>query len=365
VEDLKMTTYANDSSAAAFYLFDYGEAYVASNASGLVLNFERHFRIKILKTEGLEYANLAVGLWRNGSSEEKVTSLKAVTYNLENGSMVESKMSKEGVFKEKVNKNMVLQKFTLPNVKVGSVIECSYTVVSEYYWRFPNWRFQYKIPVQHSEYWSLIPEFFIFEKYMQGYVAPTSYEVKRMNSTDFNVDGHHWIIKNVPAFKEELFMTSESDYMAKVNFAISYVNVPGRPVLEIMGSWKKLNDELLEDESFGKVITGSNFLKKKVDELTAGMTDQQQKVAVIHDYVKQNMEWDGFEDIYPDNLKDAMELKKGSSADINLMLASMLEKAGIPVEAVLLSTRDHGFVRQSYPMQQQFNLCYLSGPNRG
>jgi hypothetical protein len=49
------------------------------------------------------------------------------------------------------------------------------------------------------------------------------------------------------------------------------------------------------------------------------------------------------------------EKKKGTTGDINLALASMLEKAGFLVDMVLLSTRDHGFIRQEYPMAKQFN----------
>jgi hypothetical protein len=50
-----------------------------------------------------------------------------------------------------------------------------------------------------------------------------------------------------------------------------------------------------------------------------------------------------------------LEEKKGSSAEINLLLGSMLEKAGFQVKPVLLSTRDHGFVREAVPISSQFN----------
>ncbi len=122
-----------------------------------------------------------------------------------------------------------------------------------------------------------------------------------------------------------------------------------------MGTWLKLNTRLLESESFGKAITGSGFLKKKVEELTAGVTDPIKKVEIIYNYIKQTIEWDGTQDKYVDNLKKVMDDKKGTAADINIILASMLEKVNIPVDMVLLSTRDHGFVREQYPMEEQFN----------
>jgi hypothetical protein len=80
-----------------------------------------------------------------------------------------------------------------------------------------------------------------------------------------------------------------------------------------------------------------------------------EKLTAIHNYVKNNIEWDGYRDFYAANLKKIMDQKKGSSGDINLLLASMLEKAGFQVDMVLLSTRDHGFVREQFPMVRQFN----------
>ena len=355
LEDLKMRVYAKDTSASAVILTDYGEAYVNVTSLQASLQFERHVRIKILTNDGLAWADVGIPLYHSGSSEERVIKLKASTYNLENGKIVASEMAKDGIFKEKFNRDFKLQKFSLPNVKVGSVIEYSYTISSEFITNFPNWQFQYDIPVRWSEYWARFPEFFIFEKYMQGYIPTTSYEVKNQHNGDFQVQAHHWISKDVPAFKKEPFMTCEDDYVSKINFALSHISFPGQPVQEIMGTWSKLNTLLLESESFGKAVTGSGFLKKKAEELTVGKTDPQQKVEAIYNYVKETLEWDGTEDKYVDNLKKVIEDKKGTAADINIILASMLEKVDIPVDMVLLSTRDHGFVRTPYPMAEQFN----------
>src|SRR5688572_31504277 len=174
--DMTMTVYDKDSSASAVILSDYGEAYVDLNGATATMTFERHTRIKILKKDGLKWADASIPLYHAGSTEEKVAGLKAVTYNLENGKIVESKMSKESVFKEKFNRNVNLQKFTLPNVKEGAVIEYSYKLISEFFTNFPNWEFQSTIPTRHSEYWAMIHNYFTYLKYMQGYVPATSYE---------------------------------------------------------------------------------------------------------------------------------------------------------------------------------------------
>lgn len=355
LDDLKMTTYLSDTSASAVILADYGEAYLTINSNYATMHFERHVRIKILKKEGLSWADAEILLYNGGSSEERVTKSKATTYTLENGRVVKTEMDKEGVFKEKFNKRFNVQKFTMPNVKEGSVIEYSYTILSPYVYNFPNWQFQYNIPVRWSEYWAKLPDFFTFEKYMQGYISPTKYEVKKESASGYTISGHHWIIQDVPAFKEEPFITTEEDYLSKMNFALAYINFPGQPTEEIMGTWSKLNANLLEDEDFGKIITGSGFLKKKAEELTAGLTTPADKMKAIYAYVQQTLEWDGTKDIYADQLKKVFEVKKGTAADINLALAALLDRAGLTVDPVLLSTRDHGFIREQYPMSRQFN----------
>jgi len=91
------------------------------------------------------------------------------------------------------------------------------------------------------------------------------------------------------------------------------------------------------------------------------MTDPLPKIVALSNYIKQNFEWDGTDDYLADPLKKVFEKKKGTSGDLNILLGSMLNKAGFDVDMVLLSTRDHGFIRQSYPMERQFNytVCVI------
>src|SRR5690606_14284376 len=150
-------------------------------------------------------------------------------------------MSKGSIFEEKFNKNVDLYKFALEDVKVGSIIEYSYKVHSEFFFRFPSWQFQEKIPVLWSEYRADIPEFFMYEKYMQGYVMANIAENERVNSSDFSYNAHRWVAKDVPAFKNEPFMTCEDDYISRINFALSHYKLSG-VVHDVMGSWEKLRE---------------------------------------------------------------------------------------------------------------------------
>ncbi len=350
-----MKQYDKDTTAAAVVLADFGHAYITVTSVSATLQFEHHVRIKILKKEGLSWANAGIRLFHNGSDEERIANLKGASYTLEGGTLVETKMEKGNTFKEKINRYFNNTKFTIPNAKVGSVIEYVYTVHSDFLTNFPNWQFQRSIPTRHSEYYATFPDLFTFKQYMQGYISVNDYEVTDKNSPNLPAKMHHWLVKDVPAFKAEPFMTCEEDYVSKINFALAYIDYPNQPTKEVMGTWEKLNNDLLESEDFGQAIERTMFLKEKAIALTAGITDPQKKMEAIHTYVKTNIEWDGEKDYLLGNPKKIMEEKKGTSGDINLILASMLQKVGLDVDMVLLSTRDHGFVREQFPMRRQFN----------
>jgi len=102
MEDMTMKVYPLDSSASAVVLFDYGVSYLSSTAISTGLTVERHVRIKILKKEGLDQADISILLYHEGTSAETVGNLKAVTYNMENGKIVETSLSKDGIFQREV-----------------------------------------------------------------------------------------------------------------------------------------------------------------------------------------------------------------------------------------------------------------------
>lgn len=380
LEDLKMTLYAGDTSATAVVLADFGESSLAySQTDGFSVNFERTTRIKILTTDGLDWATFSIPLYHDGGNSEKLSGLKAATYNLEQEKMVSTKLKNESVFKEKVTTNWDMMKITLPAVRAGSIIEITYKVNSDFLFNFQDWQFQYSIPVRWSEYRANIPEFYGYDKYMQGYVSLSVNETKdvpsflmlsskersgsKVTQTDFNTERiefmekrSRWVAQDVPAFKPEPFITTPKDYISKLNFELSYKKFPDQPIKSFMGSWAEINTLFSEHANFGGEISGNNFLRKIVEEITVGLTTPEQKIKAITAYVQNHVEWNGSSEKFTDTpLKKVLEDKRGSSSEINLLLASMLEKAGVDAYGVLVSTRDHGFVREQMPISSQFN----------
>src|SRR5205085_6592573 len=118
-----------------------------------------------------DLATVIIGLYKSNTSdaEEKLESLKASTYNLENGTVVETKLDKDKVFKEKYDENHMLRKFTMPSVREGSLLEISYTIHSDFLFNLQPWSFQGSYPSMWSEYQVSIPSFFKYVTINQVY----------------------------------------------------------------------------------------------------------------------------------------------------------------------------------------------------
>lgn len=108
--DLEKKVYAIDTSAHAIVLSDVGSTEIVGNNKGsFSYVFKHHKRIHILNKNGYDEADVEISLYTNGNMEEKLENLKGVTYNVEGGKVVETKLVKKPCLpKKKVR--VILQK---------------------------------------------------------------------------------------------------------------------------------------------------------------------------------------------------------------------------------------------------------------
>lgn len=348
VAELKMKQCPFDSSAAAMILFDKGEA-VMDISQGLT--FRRHVRIKIFNKDAADQWATKVVYY--SKMEDSFIKFKASTYNLVNDKIIETKVGDEGLFKGKFDKYTNQARFTLPQVVAGSIIEYTYTISSNELYGPPDWQFQYEIPVGWSEYQTFIPSYFTFQEDLQGFYYP----IKTKGKGDSDVR----ILSNIPAFKAEPSISSEENYISKLRLFVSEIWVPGQPVRKVIKSWGSIARGVYEGD-LGIQIRGSGFLKKIVEEQTAGIIEADKKVSKLYDFVRQNVSWNEFTDVIPDRpFKEVLDSKKGSSSEINAMLVSLLQKADIDASPVLIRDREDGEIKPFLPVFKQFNdlICMV------
>ena len=374
-EDFGTGIYSIDSNANAIVLADIGWSEISTSSGRLALENKRFKRVHILNKNGYNAATVEILLYVSGGRIEDLDYVKATTYNLENGKVVETKLEKNSVFTEKIDKkNWQVSKFTFPNIKEGSIIEYEYKVVSGFLLNLQPWIFQGEYPVLWSEYNLSRPEFVGYVFLSQGYQPYFIKEEKdgtgkfRM-ADDFNarVTNYRWVMKDVPALKVESNTTTLNNHIARLSFLLSDFRYP-LMARNVIGSWEDVCKNLLRNENFGLELDRINsWLGDVVKPLLSEATNDLEKTKRIYTYIRDNILCVSHVGKYlTQTLKDVLKTKRGTVADMNLLLIAMLRYANIKAEPVILSTRSHGYTYSIYPILERFNyvICIVHADNQ-
>ncbi|MBJ6143842.1 DUF3857 and transglutaminase domain-containing protein [Hymenobacter sp. BT559] len=379
-QDFDDKNFVRDSAAAAVVLYDNGAARFRLNGTSFQLETERTTRIKILKKAGYDYATVEVPLYHRDGDEEKITALKGFTYNQVGGKIEKVKLESANMFSEERTKNVRVRKFTLPNVREGAVIEYTYSVTSDFLFNFQPWVFQRDIPTRWSEFRATIPEYFDYQMLMQGY-QPLALQTReetgaqyvasaRVQKADLGgthsateteaiqarATAYHWAMQDVPALRDEPYMTTMRDYVARIDFQLAGERMPGQAYQNVSGNWTKINSLLRNSTEFGGLLDRAGFLDASLKPLVAQYPDPAARAAAVRDLVVKAVKYNGTNNYWATGpLKRSYELHRGTAADVNLLFIAALRQAGLPAEPVLLSTRSHGRVNEQFPMLDQFN----------
>ncbi|NAY92350.1 DUF3857 domain-containing protein [Muricauda sp. JGD-17] len=345
-EELKEQFYTKDSSAPAAYLLKKRNSYYRyAKGSGLQLITEIHKRIKIYNTEGFDYASETINLYENsGGSDESATKIKGYAYTLEGDEIVKTKLEKEDIFKSKYSKNRNQIKFTMPNVKAGSVVEYEYSIISPFVQSIDEFVFQHSIPIKRLEAKMKILEYFKFNQRQKGFLALNPETKKYMDtSLGLMVSEMLYNLNDIPALKEEKFVSNIKNFRAGVKFEIVSLEIPGSTHKVYSKTWDDVVKTIYQSSSFGDAITRNGYFKDELDLEIEGLINPEEKIEKILEFVKKKVKWNSYRGFGTyEGTKKAFKEGTGNSADINLMLVSMLKYAKVTAHPVLVSTRDHG-----------------------
>ena len=366
-EYLSMTTYLPDKQAEAVVLYDFGKTYFYDGDDGFRIIFERTRKIKILSKAGLDYATVEIPYYVENAHMERVYDIDGYTFNFTDGQLVRTRLDGKTTFDEKVNDHWMVKKFAMPDVKEGSVIEYKYKVISPYFVNLHDWEFQSKIPTVYSEYTvGMIPFYeysYIFQGSKKFDVFKNSLTAMKRNygGIEFPDNNYTFGMKNIPAFKDEAFITSINDYLMKMDFQLAVVHHLNGAKVDYITTWPLLNEKLLKDSDFGVFMkAASRSAEDILPTLAVDSKSATEKAEAITRYVKSNYNWDGFSSKFTgQTLKDFLRTKTGNAAAINLFLCSMLSSAGLEAYPVILSTRNNGKIPVDFPFQQFLNYVIV------
>ena len=361
--DLVMKDCDFDKNAEALVLFDVGEVYCQLNPNGIEANyvrteFAKHVRIKILNNKGLDYANIRIR-YLSEKNVEDIKNLTAETINMDDaGNITFTKVEKDAIFHKKINKRYSEVIFTFPNVKAGSIIEYKYKDDAQEFHAVKNWYFQKSIPVKYSKYILDFPVELIVEASPKGGL-PIDMTPSQKNNRSIKT----FTMNNVPALRDEPFISCDEDYLQQVSPMLVAIDFPGSPRQSTVKTWPRIVKNLMEDEDFGIQLKRNIPRTSDLDALLANINSPYQKMVIIHDYVRKNMQWNETYGIWAlDGVKSAWKDKKGTAGEINLILVNLLKDADLAAHPVLVSTRDNGRVNTRVADYDQFNkvMAYVT-----
>ena len=161
---------------------------------------------------------------------------------------------------------------------------------------------------------------------------------------------------HIPALIEEAYMTSPKNFRSAINFELSEVALFTGGKRKITREWSDIDYDLKKHSDFGRQIRKESFFEPFLDVALAGKSDPLEKAKAVYRMIQQRFKWNSYLGMYSEmGIKKAFENRTGNIGDINLSLVSALEGAGLDVEAVVLSTRDNGFVNKLYPVISNFD----------
>jgi Domain of Unknown Function with PDB structure (DUF3857) len=366
-DDLKMTVYPEDTSAKAVVLQDVGSINFEDSQSKVGIIFRRHRRIKVFDKSAFDEGNLFVRY--NSYENENALKLEVVLINPDG---TKTKIKTDNIYTLKVNKYFTDKKIFIPNLQAGCIIEYRSELDIDNLSFLNGWSFQEDMPVRWSEINTYIPEFYNYVTLSNITFPVEVNETTQEKSTTrifnefFRCSHLRKAIKNVPALKNEPYVTTINDYRNKIQFQLKEISYPGQTVVPILEDWPKLAKLLNKHEEFGDCYNKSGKNKKLIEAAASILNNttltELDRLSQLLEFVTNNIKWNDDTDFFIDKgINDALKERSGNMSDINLGLVALCKEAGFEAYPMLFSSREHGYMTTEYPMVNQFNgvLAYV------
>lgn len=380
-EELSMSVYPADSTASAVVLHDIGSSTMFYNVTmgKFQLKIKRHTRVKVFTKDGLDWGNIEIALFQDGSAKENISDVKGVTFNLVNDKIEKQKLSRKDIYYETVSDRKRVCKFAMPLVKEGTVFEYEYEIVSDFVYNFQPWDFQSSIPVIYSEYNVLYPDYFTYHHHLSGYEnieVTNNSSMQKIVFSGFERSSTGYVSQsqsyseavsytqlektfrgsNIPALKSEVYIDNITNYISRVSFELAQTHFPREMVKSYTSTWAKIVDDFTIHSDFGRQLRGGSFMDEELNSYLSTITESKLRLAATFNFVRNKIKWNGkYRVLTDEGVRNAYKNGIGSSADVNLNLILALEKAGFDVRPVILSTRSNGLILDWKKTKTDFN----------
>lgn len=348
-EELRMERYDRDPDAEAVILYEELRTYfLIGNQFTRMTDY--FIRIKVLKAEGKEYADINLPYV---FQRENYANLDAVAYNLVDGKIVKTPLKKQYLFREQVGDEQWMLKFSIPEVREGTVIEYRYRMNSDFVTYIPSVVVQHDIPTVRMKATVEIPEYLRFNVNTKGYLSINMREntiAGRIAGTDvpYNVREITTEGRDIPALKKEPFVWNRNEFRSMIDFELSQIAMPFSDVQNFSLTWKDVNEALAETDFNSNIRMGNPF-KEETAAIVARNLAPRQTLHELLRLVQSHMKWDGKYRLMSSSPRNAADKGTGNSAEINSVLMAAVKDAGFDVVPLLLNPRSRGRLPLAHP----------------
>ncbi|WP_235318226.1 DUF3857 domain-containing protein [Polaribacter sp. Hel1_85] len=361
LDELKMIVYDKDSTATAVVLYEHANRY-PDRSNDEIPRTDYYYRIKILDKSAFDLADISINLYK----KQRIEDISAISYNLTDiGTSNKTNLLDKDIFTIKEGEDWTVKKFTLPNLKVGTVIEYKYSILSPYL-SIDDWNFQSDIPKIKSEFDASILGNYQYNIKKTGHLKLDKNEPS-VDKKCVYVDGigegacatYSYGMYNIPAFEEEDFMLSKKNYISKISFDIKSITSYRGVVENLTTTWKQA-DKSLKKRFFNNQTSKTSFFKKNIPESILSLTNDLERAKKVYSFIQNHFTWN---EKYWSNkdakVKQAFHDKTGDVGEINLSLYNSLKAAEIETKLAVLSTRNNGIPTKIFPVIYDYNYVIV------
>ena len=372
---LRTSKYAIDSEASAIVLFERTDVEVSNDRNDIYGRYSAvtyvHKAIRILKKEAIDAANIKVFFPRD-NYYNNVRNITGTTYNLEGNVVKKTPLPEDDQYKTKLAKNIYELSFTMPEVKEGSIIEYAYQVTSPLSYVVADWQIQEEFPKLMSEFVISMPQLLgftdirrvrdsltVFKTQQEAVDAPSAFNMYKI-ATFYGkaLDNYFWVRKNIPATKKEPYVLNLNNQKESMQLLLKDNKFFGRT--QYTSSWKKYNDLLWRTDSSLGLRKHYSFMTDTIKAIANGDTNKLAIARAIFSYLRKSYKNDGevsYDTKNADYIRAIFFSRNAAPGQLNLLLISMLNNAGLEAYMLKTSTTSGPSAIAEYPMP---NLLYYT-----
>jgi hypothetical protein len=338
--------------------FDY------SSKKGFRFQLNREMRIIILSEAGLDYGDFSIRYYESRGIQEEISRFRAHVYNLDGNRVNKTRVREREGFTQDRQNNWKELTFAFPEVRVGSVIEVRYTLISGFLLHLRDWQFQREIPVLHSEYNLNLPTFYVYNISYNGLIKLDITEMKESSdnwSTSRNVQTgmrsikYRWAAFDIPAVRPEPFTDNIRNYKAWLFFEFAHEQWPNKAPRHYSTTWNDVRKYLDNHQGFGRFLNEGTSALRPLLPSNLPETEEERLWAAL-EIIHENIRWNEDAAFMADNTPaEVINKGFGNAAEVNLLLVAMLRNLGVESYPVAVTTVSNGTLFSDSPTIIQWN----------